>query len=121
MRKAAEDYLETIYRLEQEKDVVHSVDVAARLGGSKPSVSRAVNQLRASGCLAYERTSALHLTNKGRAEARSVYERHTVIARFLIMTLGLSQQAAEHDACLFEHDISPETLQRMQVYIRNVK
>ena len=45
LQESGEMYLETIYILSQKKSDVHSIDVAAEMNYSKPSVSRAVNLL----------------------------------------------------------------------------
>lgn len=120
MRRSAEDYLEAILCMENSGAEVHSVALAARLGVSKPCVSRAMSALRNEGYIAFGKNSALRLTQKGLAQAREVYARHTVITRFFMMSLGLPQEVAERDACRFEHEISPETLRRMEQYIHHV-
>ena len=49
--KSSEDYLETIYLLSQKLPVVRSIDIAAELNFSKPSVSVAMKHLRESNCI----------------------------------------------------------------------
>ena len=46
IHESAEDYLEAILMLGQEKGYVRSVDIALRLGVTKPSVSFAMKKLR---------------------------------------------------------------------------
>ena len=48
--ESREDYLEAILVLQNEKGAVRSIDIAAKLGFTKPSVSRAMGLLR---CLLY--------------------------------------------------------------------
>ena len=52
IQESAEDYLEAILILKNEKGLVHSIDVARHLEYSKPSVSRAVKLLREEGHVA---------------------------------------------------------------------
>ena len=47
--ESAENYLETIYILSKKQSEVRSIDVAAETGFTKPSVSRAMKNLRQSG------------------------------------------------------------------------
>ena len=44
-----ENYLETIYILQQKTGYVRAIDIATELGFSKPSVSNAMKKLRAEG------------------------------------------------------------------------
>ena len=46
IRQSAEDYLETILRLREEKGYARSIDIAVTLGITKPSVSVAMKRLR---------------------------------------------------------------------------
>ena len=49
IHKSAEDYLETILILHNQKGMVRSIDIANELGFSKPSVSVAMKNLREHG------------------------------------------------------------------------
>lgn len=108
IKKSAEDYLEAILVLKKQKGVVHSIDVARHLGYSKPSISRAVSNLRQDGLLRMEPDGALLLTDTGLAIAENIYERHTVLTA-LFQSIGVSDAVAAEDACRVEHAISDET------------
>ncbi|NLW78549.1 MAG: metal-dependent transcriptional regulator [Ruminococcaceae bacterium] len=108
LRKSAEDYLEAIYVLKQKHGAVRSIDVAHHLDYSKPSVSRAVGNLKNDGYLEMMEDGELVLTDKGAAAARDVYERHTILTA-LFTALGVSGKTAVEDACNVEHAISAET------------
>ena len=109
LQESAEMYLETIYLLSQTRSSVRSVDVAEHMGYSKPSVSRAVGLLKQGGYVTADQDGFLILTDEGKAVATKVFERHTVLSRFL-MSLGVSEATASEDACKIEHVISDETL-----------
>ena len=113
LRKSAEDYLETILIIKNKKGIVHSVDVASHMNYSKPSVSRAVSNLRRDGYLEMRENGELELTPTGAAVAEQVYERHTVISAMLV-SLGVSEKTALEDACNMEHVISEETFQQFK-------
>jgi len=113
IQESGENYLETILILEQKLGTVRSVDVAAELGFSKPSISRAMSILKEAGFIEVQRGS-LQLTDAGRAKAESVYERHRVITRFLTGSLGLDAETAEADACRIEHIISKQCFDKIK-------
>ena len=109
LHESAEMYIETIYVLSQRLNHVRSVDIAEHMGYSKPSVSRAVGLLKQGGYVVMDKDSFLSLTDHGLDVARKIFERHTVLSKFLI-SLGVSPETAAEDACKIEHVISDETL-----------
>ena len=109
---AGEDYLKTIMLLEQEKGSVRSVDVAGRLCVSKPSVSYAVTVLKESSLLTVDENMYLHLTAAGRKIAEQVYRRNCFF-KDLLLSSGVSPEAAEEDACRMEHAISEDSFQKL--------
>jgi len=119
IHESGEDYLEAILALRQEKGFVRSIDVAQRLGFSKPSISRAMSILRSDGYVTMERDGRLELTESGEQVARSIYERHQLLTRWLIH-LGVTPEVAAEDACRIEHDISEETFQCMKTHLERL-
>ena len=109
MHESGEDYLETIYVLKHRNGSVRSVDVAQELNFSRPSVSRAVGILKQNGYLTVAEDGELILTKQGITKAESVYDRHTSLTKFLIMTAKVDAKTAEADACRIEHIISQST------------
>lgn len=116
IQESAEDYLEAILILKQEKGAVRSIDVARHLGFTKPSVSRAMSLLRQNGYVVMEPDGALELTEAGQAIAGPIYERHCMLTQWLV-ALGVSPETAATDACHMEHSISDETFAKMKGYI----
>ena len=108
IHKSAEDYLEMILRLNEEKGYARSVDIATGLGVSKPSVSVAMKQLREGGYIVMDKDNYISLTDTGMEIAHRIYERHKVLTRMLTM-IGVDEKTAEDDACKVEHDISVQT------------
>lgn len=108
LQESGENYLETILILKRENGVVRSVDVAQRLGFTKPSISRAMALLRGSGYITMA-GGMIEMTEIGRETADQIYERHTLLTEFL-RELGVTPEIAAQDACRIEHVISDETL-----------
>lgn len=117
LHQSGEDYLEAILVLQQEKGLVHSIDVAQHLNYSKPSVSRAVSLLKAEGYLTMAKDGRLELTEVGVSVARNIYERHRFLTS-LLTRLGVREETAEEDACKIEHNISNETFECLKEYAR---
>ncbi len=119
MHESGEMYLETIYVLSKEKPVVRSIDVAEKMGFSKPSVSRGVSILRRDGYITVDEGGQLKLTEFGLSLAEKIYERHTVLTELLVK-LGVHRDTAEDDACKIEHVISDETLKAIKEHIKDI-
>ena len=108
LQESGEMYLETIYILSLESRYVRAIDVGEYMGYSKPSVSRAMGLLKNGGYVTADENGFLSLTEAGREIAEKIYERHTVLTRFLTQ-LGVPEDIAAADACKVEHVLSEET------------
>ena len=117
MHESGEMYLETILILGQRKNLVRAVDVATEMGLSKPSVSRALVRLKNDACIIVDENGHIAFTEKGRAIAEKIYERHQVLTEIL-MTIGVNREIAAKDACKMEHDISDETFDAMKRHLK---
>lgn len=113
IQESAENYLETILILENRRGNVRSIDIAAELEFSKPSVSVAMKNLRGQDCILVDQDGFITLTEKGRQIAERIYERHTLFTRWLT-ALGVDEKTASEDACRIEHVISEETFQAIK-------
>ena len=108
LQESGEMYLETIHLLTQKMGVVRSIDICEHMGYSKPSVSRAMGLLREGGYIVVEKGGHIVLTDAGREIAEKIYNRHTLLSKFLI-SIGVKEETAVEDACKLEHHISDET------------
>ena len=116
LHESAEMYLETIYVLSQKTGSVRSIDVAEHMGYSKPSVSRAVGLLKEGGYLVMAEDGYLTLTDEGKTAAKKIFERHTVLSKFLAL-IGVDGEIAAKDACKIEHVISDEAVAAIKNFI----
>ena len=108
LQESGEMYLECILLLSREKGNVRSIDIGEYRGYSKPSISRAVKQLKEGGFIRVDENGFISLTQTGRATAEKIYERHTVLSEFF-EELGVDKLVAAEDACRIEHVISDES------------
>ena len=116
LQESGEMYLETVYVLSK-NGVVRSLDVAEYMGFSKPSASRAVGLLKQGGYLLMDKDRYLTLTESGLDVAKKIYERHTLLSKFLVR-LGVDEKTASEDACKMEHDISDESFLAIKEHVR---
>ncbi|MBQ2630430.1 MAG: metal-dependent transcriptional regulator [Kiritimatiellae bacterium] len=115
MTQSLEDYLEAIYIRISGGKPAQVRDVARMLSVKMPSVVKAVRELKKMGLVTQEPYSNIELTVKGERVARHVLGRHTLIREFL-MKLGVTRKNADRDACLMEHILSAETLDKIRIY-----
>lgn len=105
IQKSSEDYLEMILMLSEKSGYARSIDIAAELSVTKPSVSYAVKRLRENGYIKMDAQGHITLSEMGMDIASRMYERHRCLAKFLI-SIGVDEKTAKEDACKIEHDLS---------------
>lgn len=116
IKESAENYLETILMIKNEKGYVRSIDVANKLNFKKSSVSVAMKNFREDGYITVDSHGGISLTEKGMVIAERIYERHQIIAKAL-MNLGVDEKAAYEDSCKIEHDISDQSFQAIKNHV----
>lgn len=120
IRKSAEDYLEMILMLSEQKGEVRSVDIAMQLGVTKPSVSVAMKNLRENGYIEMDHESLITLTETGMAIAQRIYSRHKTLTACLRL-LGVDEENARADACKIEHDLSDASYEAILHHMKRVQ
>lgn len=116
IKESAENYLEAILMIQNQKGSVRSIDIAHALSFTKPSVSVAMKSFRQEGYITMDDSGSISLTPKGLAIAERVFERHQVIAKAL-MALGVDEKTAYVDSCKIEHDISNESFEKIKQHL----
>ena len=119
MTKSLEDYIEAIYVLIKQCGNARVRDVAADLHVKMPSVVKAMAELKKLELVTQEPYGDIELTAKGRKVATSILARHTVLKAFLIK-LGVTEKTADNDACLMEHILSAQTMDRIRDFLGKV-
>ncbi len=106
--ESSEDYLEAMLMMKEQHGYIRSIDIAAELNVTKPSVSYATKRLRENGYITMDKEGLITLTEKGLEVANRIYERHKTLTRYFI-SLGVDEETAREDACKVEHDLSQQT------------
>lgn len=103
---AVEDYLETIYELEEAGIPPMRARLVERLGVSAPTVSETVARLEREGYLTLDDQRVLRLTGPGLTAATAVMRRHRLAERLLVDVLKVPWSQVHEEAHRLEHAIS---------------
>ncbi|MBN2190767.1 MAG: metal-dependent transcriptional regulator [Candidatus Aureabacteria bacterium] len=117
MTASMEDYLESIYILNERKKHVRVKDMARQMNVKPPSVIEALKSLEKKKFVIHEPYGYIELTEEGLKMAKRIYKRHKNLKNFLSCVLCLDERTAESDACRIEHHLSKETLERVMGFM----
>jgi DtxR family manganese transport transcriptional regulator len=113
-----EDYVELIADLLAVSGEARPTDIARRLGVSHATAIKTISRLKAAGLASGQPYRGVFLTEKGRALAARVRERHRLMVDVL-RALGVPSEAAEADAEGMEHHASDVTLRAFAQFLRS--
>ena len=111
--ESAENYLEAILMVREEKGAVRAIDVVNHLGFSKPSVSVAMKHLETDDFIRRDKDGFIFLTDSGEEIAEMIFERHNLLTDIFVK-IGVDPETAREDACKIEHDLSEETFEQIK-------
>ena len=118
--QSAEDYLERIHELIQEKGYARVVDIAKNLGISQASVTNMIQRLDAEGFVVYERYRGVVMTDSGRKIGQEIARRHEVLTR-LLASFGLDAKTVHEDVEGMEHHMSRQTLEVLTLLMEELE
>lgn len=116
-----EEYIESLYKLEQKNAIVKPSMLAYDLNVSQASVTEMVKKLSDDGVVTQSHKSGIRLTQKGVRSAATVVRRHRLSERLLTDIIGIPFEEAHEEACKFEHVISPEVERNLDMVLSNPK
>lgn len=114
--KTIEEYIETIFVLEQQNGRAQTGMIAAQMGVKPPSITEMLQKLEREGLIHYESYNGATLTSSGKKMARELMQKHRIIAD-LLEILGIDRELAEVDACQIEHHVSTRTVKRLEQFV----
>jgi DtxR family Mn-dependent transcriptional regulator len=107
--EAIEDYLKTIYALQQDGGApVSTSAVAVRMGVSAPAASAMIKKLASRGLAQHRLYRGVSLTPGGERVAVEVLRHHRLLEQFLAQRLGLGIDDVHEEAERLEHALSEE-------------
>jgi len=112
-----EDYLEAIYHTVEAKGAARAKDLVMRLGVHNSSVTQALRSLSEKKLINYAPYDVITLTDSGQSIALDVVKRHRTLSEFLHKVLGLPVDESDEGACLMEHTISVQILDRLVKFV----
>jgi DtxR family Mn-dependent transcriptional regulator len=118
---AEEEYLQTIFWLQEAGLPMTGANVARAMQLSAPTVHEMVGRLERDGYITRETDRSLVFTDHGREYAEGVVRRHRLIERFLTDVLGIPWDDVHEEAERLEHAMSPVLEARMLAAIGDAK
>jgi DtxR family transcriptional regulator, Mn-dependent transcriptional regulator len=118
---AEEEYLQTIYWLEEAGLPISAANVARAMQVSAPTVHEMVGRLESDGYIERRDDKSLAFTKSGREHATGMVRRHRLIERFLTDVLGVPWDEVHEEAERLEHAMSPVLEERMLAAIGDAK
>jgi DtxR family transcriptional regulator, Mn-dependent transcriptional regulator len=118
---AEEEYLQTIFWLQEAGLPMTGANVARAMQLSAPTVHEMIGRLERDGYVTRGPDKALAFTDNGREHAEGVVRRHRLIERFLTDVLGIPWDEVHEEAERLEHAMSPVLEERMRAAIGDAK
>lgn len=115
--ESMDEYVEAIYRLGGEENVVPVGELAQHLSISVVSANEMVKRLAGHDLVEYEPYRGIRLTVSGKQLALHIVRCHRLWERFLTDTLGLPWDIVHDEACRLEHITSPLIEDRLSTFL----
>ena len=116
----AEDYLEVILELVEQKGYATSLDISRYMNVSAPSVTKMLKRLDENGFLEYEKYHGINLTKKGMHVADGIRQKHGILLEFFEI-LGVGSEIANQDIEGIEHHLNPKSIKQLRKFITFLK
>lgn len=118
--KSLEEYLKTMYVLKKQNGNIRVTDIAQKMNCTKPSVNKAVNNLKENGFINYESYGTIELTETGENLAKKTLETYDIVYVFLKDVLNLDTEEAEKEAESLKLAMSDITVNSLAKYVHKV-
>ena len=118
--KALEEYLKTIYILKKQNGDIRVTDIANKMNCSKPSVNKAINNLKDNKLINYESYGTIELTIDGENLAKKILEAYDIGYVFLKEVLGLNEESARSEAEKLKSVLEDNTINNLAKYVHKV-
>jgi DtxR family Mn-dependent transcriptional regulator len=110
---AEEEYLQTMFWLEEAGLQITGANIARAMQLSPPTVHEMIGRLESDGYVSRAEDRRVSFTEEGRKEAQAIVRRHRLIERFLTDVLGVPWDEVHEEAERLEHAMSPVLEERM--------
>ncbi|MFY7899215.1 MAG: metal-dependent transcriptional regulator [Chitinophagaceae bacterium] len=114
---AEENYIKTIFHLQQNHASVATNDVAGALHTKAASVTDMLKKLKAKNIVEYERYKGVILSNNGEKVALSIVRKHRLWEYFLVEKLQFDWDEVHEVAEELEHISSKKLVEKLDAYL----
>lgn len=111
-----EEYLKTIYMLENTEKIARVTDIAKKLNKTKSTVNYSIKNLKEEGLIDYETYGEIALTEEGKRKAQKILEAYDIVYLFLTEILQVDDEKAEKEASKIKATLNDETLNKLAIY-----
>lgn len=118
--KSSEEYLKTMYILKKQNGNIRVTDIANKMNCTKPSVNKAIYNLKDKGMLNYESYGTIELTEEGENLAKKILEAYDIVYLFLKDVLNLEEEQAKKEAEKIKSTITDNTINKLAKYVHQV-
>jgi DtxR family transcriptional regulator, Mn-dependent transcriptional regulator len=118
---AEEEYLQTIFWLQEAGLSMTGANVARAMQLSAPTVHEMIGRLERDGYVTRGTDKVLAFTDNGLEHAEGIVRRHRLIERFLTDVLGIPWDDVHEEAERLEHAMSPTLEERMLAAIGDAR
>jgi DtxR family Mn-dependent transcriptional regulator len=119
LSETAGRYLEAIYYIAHEGDVVRPGGLADWLAVSRPTVTVSLQRLARDGWVEMAEDRSISLTAAGEVAASDLVRRHRILERWLVDVLGLDWAAGDREASRLVHGVSDEVMDRLDQHLEH--
>src|SRR5690348_225997 len=118
---AEEEYLQTLFWLQEARLPMTGANVARAMQLSPPTVHEMIGRLERDAYITRADDKTISFTESGREHAEGIVRRHRLIERFLTDVLGIPWYEVHEEAERLEHAMSPVLEARMLAAIGDAK
>ena len=117
LTQAAEDYLKSIYKLQEKGGKVSTGMLADYLNVKPASVTGMMKKLKSMNLVKHERYQGVTLTDAGMVIALEIIRHHRLLELYLFKALGVPWDGVHEEAEKLEHVISEDVEARMDAFL----
>ena len=118
--KANEEYLKTMYILYKQNGNIRVTDVANKMNCTKPSVNKALNNLKENKLVNYETYGTIELTKEGEDLAKKIIEAYDIVFFFFFYVLEINEEKTKKKKKKMKSALNDNTLNKLARYVHSV-
>jgi DtxR family Mn-dependent transcriptional regulator len=115
-----EEYLKNMYILKKQNNEIRVTDIANRMNCSKPSVNKALNNLKENNLINYETYGKIELTEDGENLAKKILAAYDIGYVFFKDVLELDSETACREAEKIKSSLEDDTINKLAKYVHKV-